>query len=83
MVSVSLCFGLEVSLGIQHGCIFYRFLRCISIVVSNTCAYCLHIVEHGGSVVGFGAFCPENRRFESHSNGLVRTLGKSFTCSCL
>ena len=27
-------------------------------------------VEHGGSVVGFDAFRPEGRRFESHSSPL-------------
>jgi len=26
---------------------------------------------------------PEGRRFESHSSHNIRTLGKSFTCSCL
>ena len=37
----------------------------------------------GGSVVRFGAFRPVGRRFESHSSRHVRTLGQSFTRSCL
>src|SRR6218665_1064675 len=32
---------------------------------------------HGGSVVGFGAFRPEGRRFKSHSSRHVRTWGKN------
>src|SRR6218665_3398945 len=38
---------------------------------------------HGGSVVRFGAFCLEGRRFESRSSRHVGTLGKSFTHSCM
>jgi len=34
-------------------------------------------------LVGFDAFRPEGRRFESHSSRHVRTLGKSFTRCCL
>ena len=40
------------------------------------------IVGRGGSVVGFGVFRPESRKFESQSSRYVRTLGKSFTRSC-
>jgi len=31
----------------------------------------------------FVAFVPKGRGFESHSRHHIRTLGKSFTCSCL
>src|SRR6218665_544700 len=36
----------------------------------------------GSSVVGFGVFRLEGRRFESHSSRYVRTSGKYFTHSC-
>jgi len=36
----------------------------------------------GGSVVGFGAFCPEFRRLKSHSSCQIRVLSKSFSRSC-
>ena len=44
----------------------------------------LHVlVGRGGSVVGFRAFRPEDRRFESLASRHVGTLDKSFTRSCL
>ena len=47
------------------------------------CTYTMDIVGHCGSVVGFGAFCLEGHRFESHSSHHVGTLGKSFTRTCM
>src|SRR6218665_637458 len=55
----------------------YEFLSSTCWILSGSSAEC------GGSAVGFGAFCPEGLRFESHSSCHVRTLGKSFTCCCL
>ena len=43
----------------------------------------MHIKEHGGPVVVFGAFGAEGRWFDSTSSRLVGTLGKSFTRNCL
>ena len=40
-------------------------------------------VGPGGSLVDSTPFCPKGHGFESRSNREVRTLGKSFTCSCL
>ena len=40
-------------------------------------------VTYGWFSGKFGAFCPEGRRFKSHSSCQVGALGKSFTPSCL
>src|SRR6218665_3752690 len=72
----------------------YQLQLLIEIIIPHRLGYfsdlvtisCFNLLGRGGRrwlIVTFDAFCPKGHGFKSYSSRHVRTLGKSFTGSCL